>query len=65
MARKKIDLNLDLTLILTMDLNFAVGQKGIALLDVAVIVRKIRKQNLAGGASPPQYYHFGIVLCRF
>ena len=36
MARKKMDLNLDLTLILTMDLNFAVGKKGIALLEVAV-----------------------------
>ena len=35
MARKKMDLNLDLTLILTMDLNFAVGKKGIALLEVA------------------------------
>ena len=33
---KKMDLNLDLTLILTMDLNFAVGKKGIALLEVAV-----------------------------
>ena len=33
---KKMDLNLDLTLIFTMDLNFAVGKKGIALLEVAV-----------------------------
>ena len=40
MARKKMDLNLDLTLILTMDLNFAVGKKGIALLEVAVANNK-------------------------
>ena len=33
---KKMDLNLDLTLILTMGLNLVVGKKGIAILKVAV-----------------------------
>ena len=31
-----LEKKMDLTLILTMDLNFAVGKKGIALLEVAV-----------------------------
>ena len=44
MARKKMDLNLDLT----MDLNFAVGKKGIALLEVAVNPNEDEHKNASG-----------------
>ena len=53
---KKMDLNLDLTLILTMDLNFAVGKKGIALLEVAVMSKSMSGATLKTTSSLFDYW---------